>query len=55
MRDREGRQEFLESLHPMGRLGEPEEIASAAAFLASADASFVTGIALPIDGGYTAR
>jgi len=39
----------------MGRLGEPEEIASAAAFLASADASFVTGIALPIDGGYTAR
>ena len=55
MRDREGRQEFLESLHPMGRLGEPEEIASAAAFLASADASFVTGIALPVDGGYDAR
>jgi NAD(P)-dependent dehydrogenase (short-subunit alcohol dehydrogenase family) len=55
MRDREGGQEFLESLHPMGRLGEPEEIASAAAFLASSDASFVTGVALPIDGGYTAR
>jgi NAD(P)-dependent dehydrogenase (short-subunit alcohol dehydrogenase family) len=55
MRDREGGQQFLESLHPMGRLGEPEEIASAAAFLASTDASFVTGVALPIDGGYTAR
>jgi len=55
MRDREGGQEFLESLHPMGRLGEPEEIASVAAFLASADASFVTGVALPVDGGYDAR
>ena len=54
-REREGGTEFLESLHPIGRLGESEEIASAAAFLASSDASFITGIALPVDGGYTAR
>ena len=40
---------------PMGRLGRPGEIASAAAFLAGDDASFITGIVLPVDGGYTAR
>jgi len=46
---------FLESLHPMGRLGRAEEIAAAASFLASDDASFVTGVAFPVDGGYSAR
>lgn len=40
--------------HPLGRLADPDDIAGAAFFLASADAAFVTGIALPVDGGYTA-
>jgi NAD(P)-dependent dehydrogenase (short-subunit alcohol dehydrogenase family) len=40
---------------PMGRLCKPEEVAHAALWLASDDASFVTGVALPVDGGYTAR
>ncbi len=54
-RNREGGQTFLESLHPVGRLGVPEEVAAVAAFLASDDASFVTGAAVPVDGGYSAR
>ena len=40
---------------PMGRLGKPAEIAAGVAYLASDDASFVTGLELYIDGGYTAR
>lgn len=55
IREVEGAPEFLASLHPIGRLGQPEEIASVAAFLASDDASFITGVTLPVDGGYTAR
>jgi NAD(P)-dependent dehydrogenase (short-subunit alcohol dehydrogenase family) len=42
-----------EGVIPMGRLGRPEEIAAAAVFLASRDASYLTGVALPTDGGYT--
>ena len=44
----------LVNLHPIGRLGEPIEVARTVLFLASDDASFITGITLPIDGGYTA-
>lgn len=45
----------LEMMHPIGRLGRPEEIASAVCFLASEEASFITGVTLPVDGGYTAQ
>ena len=46
--------EMLESRHPLGRLGRPEEVANAALYLASDEASYVTGAALTVDGGYTA-
>lgn len=45
----------LVSLHPLGRLGESHEVANAVVFLASDEASFVTGANLLVDGGYTAQ
>ena len=43
------------NVHPMGRVGEPEEVADAVLWLCSDAASFVTGQTLAIDGGYVAR
>ena len=47
--------DWVERDIPLGRRGKPEEVAQAAMFLASDRASFITGVALPVDGGYLAR
>jgi NAD(P)-dependent dehydrogenase (short-subunit alcohol dehydrogenase family) len=52
--DTEGRRQ-LAAIHPIGRMGRPAEMAAAVLFLASAEASFVTGISLPVDGGWLAQ
>jgi NAD(P)-dependent dehydrogenase (short-subunit alcohol dehydrogenase family) len=49
-----GRQQ-VDALHPLGHIGEPDDIAWGAVYLASDEAKFVTGSELVIDGGYTAR
>jgi NAD(P)-dependent dehydrogenase (short-subunit alcohol dehydrogenase family) len=46
---------LLESIHPWGRLGRPEDIAKAAVFLAGDGASWITGHSLVVDGGYIAQ
>ena len=56
--DEPGGAEYLaaiEQAHPMGRIGDPSEVAAAILFLASDDASFITGAILPVDGGYLAQ
>ncbi len=45
----------VKAMHPMGRIGSPMEVAQAILFLASDDASFITGAILPVDGGYLAQ
>ncbi len=45
----------IREMHPVKRFGEPTEVANAILFLASDEASFVTGVILPVDGGYLAQ
>ncbi len=47
------RYEFIRSRIPQGRWGEPDELAGTAVFLASSASDYVTGTAIPVDGGYT--
>jgi meso-butanediol dehydrogenase / (S,S)-butanediol dehydrogenase / diacetyl reductase len=49
--DQQGGADSMRKLYPLGRVGEPEDIAAAIAFLASDDASWITGVTLPVDGG----
>jgi 2-keto-3-deoxy-L-fuconate dehydrogenase len=53
--DPQGFLDMLVAGHPIGRIGTGDEIAAAVVFLASDEASFVTGAILPVDGGYTAK
>src|SRR5205085_9734168 len=47
--------EQLVASHPLGRIAEPEEVADSIVWLATSKSSYVTGVALPVDGGYLAR
>lgn len=51
----DGYEDQVKSRHPVGRLGEPQEIAEAVLWLSSDSASFVTGHNMAVDGGYTAQ
>jgi len=48
-------QQRMTGMIPLGRVAQPEDIANAALFLASDDSAYITGLALPVDGGFTAK
>lgn len=50
-----GSHEMLDPLHPIGRIGTPEEVAALIVWLCSPSAAFVTGANIPVDGGYVAQ
>lgn len=50
----EASMEFLKTKHPIGRIGQASEVAAAVLFLCTPGAGFTTGVALPVDGGWTA-
>jgi NAD(P)-dependent dehydrogenase (short-subunit alcohol dehydrogenase family) len=54
MRSDDQTRSFLLERHPVGRFGQPEEVAAAVLYLCSPAATFITGVALPLDGGITA-
>ncbi|MGH3034286.1 MAG: SDR family NAD(P)-dependent oxidoreductase [Gaiellaceae bacterium] len=53
--DFDERRETYAGMFPLGRVGEPEDVAAAVAYLASGEAGWVTGVVVDIDGGFTAR
>lgn len=53
--DREKAYALFAKIHPLGRIGKPEEVAAAAVYLASDESSFTTGLELTVDGGTTIR
>jgi NAD(P)-dependent dehydrogenase (short-subunit alcohol dehydrogenase family) len=53
--DPEAARKGLSELHPLGHIGEPDDVAYAILYLASEESKFVTGEELVVDGGYTAR
>lgn len=55
VRDDQQKMDHLVGLHPLGRIGRPEEVAHAVVFLASEESSFTTGSEFVMDGGYTAQ
>jgi len=54
IRDDEQSRAYMMSRHPVGRFGRSEEVAAAVLYLCSPEASFITGVALPLDGGFSA-